>query len=82
MEKQPDDYYATVSEAAKESQSEKAASISYSSHQPNELELAGLVAPTEEESKTLRHVSDKIDWTAYCKRFICISPSIISPVCL
>jgi hypothetical protein len=82
MEKQADDYYATVSEAAKESQSEKAASISSGSHQPNELGLAGLVAPTEEEMKTLRHVSDKIDWTAYCKRFICISPSIISPVCL
>jgi len=65
MEKQADDYYAAVSEAAKDSQSEKAASIS--SHQPDELKLAGLVAPTEEEMNTLRHVSDKINWSAYSK---------------
>jgi len=82
MEKQADDYYAAVSEAAKESQSEKAASISSNSHQPDELRLAGLVAPTEEEMNTLRHVPDKINWSAYSERFIRISPSIISPVCL
>jgi len=67
MEKQADDYYAAVSEAAKDSQSEKAASVSFSSHQPDELQLAGLVAPTEDELNTLRHVSDKINWSAYSK---------------
>ncbi|KAI0300503.1 POT family-domain-containing protein [Multifurca ochricompacta] len=65
MEKQADDsYYAAVGEAAKESKLEKAGSISSSSNQPNELELAGLVAPTEEEMDTLRHVPDKINWSA------------------
>lgn len=82
MEKQADDYYAAVSEAAKESRSEKGVSISSSSHQPDELELAGLVAPTEEEMNTLRHVSDKIDWSAYSEHFIRITPFVISMVCL
>jgi hypothetical protein len=75
MEKQADDaYYAAVSEAAKETRSEKAVSRSSLPHQPDELELAGLIAPTEEEMNTLRHVPDKIDWTAYSEGFIRISP--------
>ena len=65
MEKQADDYYAAVSEAAKNSKFEKAGSVSSSSHQVDELELAGFVAPTDEELDTLRHVPDKINWTAY-----------------
>jgi hypothetical protein len=75
MEKQADDYYAAMGEAAKESHSEKVASLSSTTN-----ELDGLVAPTEEEMGTLRHVSDKIDWTAYCRLF---SPSIMpSLICL
>jgi POT family proton-dependent oligopeptide transporter len=83
MDKQADDsYYAAASEAAKESHSEKAISINTLPHRPDELELAGLVAPTEEESNTLRHVPDKIDWTAYSERFIRISLSVIAMECL
>ena len=65
MEKQVDDYYAAASEAANDSKLEKAHSVSSSSHQADELELAGFVAPTEEELDTLRHVADKINWSAY-----------------
>jgi proton-dependent oligopeptide transporter, POT family len=83
MDKQADgSYYAAASEAAKEPHSEKAISINSLPHQPDELELAGLVAPTEEELNTLRHVPDKIDWTAYSERFIRISPSVIATECL
>ena len=73
MEKQADDY-AAVDEAAKESQFEKATSIKSGSGQPDELELAGLVAPTEEELNALRHVPDKVDWSAYSKCIFHISP--------
>lgn len=65
MEKQADDYYAAAGEAAKDSKLEKTHSSSSSSHQVDELELAGFVAPTEEEIDTLRHVADKINWSAY-----------------
>jgi hypothetical protein len=65
MEKQANDYYAAASEAAKDSKLEKTASATFSSHEVDELELAGFVAPTEEEMDTLRHVSDKINWSAY-----------------
>ena len=84
MEKQADDsfYAAAVSEIAKESRSEKAVSIGSLPHQPDELEFSGLVAPTEEEMNTLRHVPDKIDWTAYSEHFIRISSSIIAAACL
>lgn len=61
MEKQADDYI----EAAGDSKLEKADPASSFSHQADELELAGFVAPTEEEMDTLRHVSDKINWSAY-----------------
>ena len=61
MEKQADDY----SEAVRDSKLEKADPASSFSHQVDELELAGFVAPTEEEMDTLRHVSDKIKWGAY-----------------
>jgi hypothetical protein len=37
------------------------------SHLPDELEHAGHISPTEGEMDTLRHVPDKINWTAYCK---------------
>jgi hypothetical protein len=75
MEKQPDDsYYAAVSEAAKQSPSEKDVSTTSSfPHQSDELELVGLVTPTEGEMNTLRHVPDKIDWSAYSEGFIRIS---------
>jgi POT family proton-dependent oligopeptide transporter len=65
MDKQADDYYAAASEAAKDSKLERTHSVNSSSNQVNELELAGLVAPTEDEMDTLRHVSDKINWSAY-----------------
>lgn len=58
MEKQADDDY-----AAKDS---KTRPTSSSSDQVEELELASYVAPTEEEMDTLRHVPDKINWSAYC----------------
>ena len=74
MEKHADDTYPAVSEAAKEPCSEN--DISFLPHQHDELELACLVAPTEEEMNTLRHVPDKIDWAAYSECFICIVPSI------
>jgi len=63
MKKQDDDAsFAAVNETALKSDSEKAVSISSVAHQLNDL---GLVAPTEEEMNTLRHVPDKINWTAY-----------------
>jgi hypothetical protein len=68
MEKQADDYYAAGSEAARDSKFEKADPASSFSHQVDELEVAGFVAPTDEEMDTLRHVSDKINWSAYRTR--------------
>lgn len=65
MEKQADGDYAVASEAAKDSKFENTGSATFSSHQVDELELAGFVAPTEEEMDTLRHVPDKINWNAY-----------------
>jgi len=71
MEKQADDYYPAVSEAAKVSKFETTTgSAVSSSHQVDELELAGFVAPTEEEMDTLRHVPDKINWSAYLIAFV------------
>lgn len=67
MEKQTDDYYAG---SAKDPRIEKTDSVSSSSHQPDELELAGFVAPTEEEMNTLRHIPDKISWSAYLIAFV------------
>ncbi|KAI0291954.1 hypothetical protein BC826DRAFT_457274 [Russula brevipes] len=69
MEKQADnsDNVAT-SETVKESHPEKAASISSISHRPDELEPSGLVAPTE--MNILRHVPDKIKWSAYMIAFV------------
>jgi hypothetical protein len=76
MEKQADnsDNVAT-SETVKESHSEKAASITSISHRPDKLEPSGLVAPTEEEMNILRHVPDKIKWSAYSKLPCRVSPS-------
>ncbi len=65
MEKQADDYHAAVGEPAKDTKFEKAGSVSSASHQLDELEMAGFVAPTDEEMDTLRHVPDKINWSAY-----------------
>jgi len=75
MEKQTDDCCAAVGEANKESQCESVAVASTNSisRQHDELELAGLVAPTEEEMNTLRHIPDKVDWSAYSKCFFHIS---------
>jgi len=67
MEKQADDYHAAVGGPAKESQSEMVASTESVFRQSDELELVGLVAPTEEEMNTLRHIPDKVDWSAYSK---------------
>jgi len=65
MRKQDDDAsFAAVNETAHKLDSEKTASISSVAHQLDDL---GLVAPTEEEMTTLRHVPDKINWTAYSK---------------
>jgi hypothetical protein len=52
---------------ALDSHAEKTASVSSVSHQLDDLQRGGLVAPTEEEMNALRHVSDKIDWGAYSK---------------
>ncbi|KAF8504545.1 peptide transporter PTR2A [Russula emetica] len=61
MKNQEDDAsFAAVNETAHKSDSEKTVSISSVAHQLNDL---GLVAPTEEEMNTLRHVPDKISWT-------------------
>jgi hypothetical protein len=68
MEKQADDTSnPVVSEAAQKPHSEKTISISLVSHQLDDLQLAGFVAPTEEDIKTLRRVPDKINWSAYRK---------------
>jgi hypothetical protein len=55
--------------AARDSKLGTAASFSSISDQPDELKLAGVVPPTEEEMDTLRHVPDKINWSAYRKSF-------------
>ena len=62
-----DTSYPVAGEDAPNSHAEKAASVSSVSHQLDDLQLGGLFAPTEEEMSTLRHVSDKIDWSAYSK---------------
>ncbi|KAF8483595.1 oligopeptide transporter [Russula ochroleuca] len=69
MEQADDTSYAVVSEAAHKSHSEKTASINSVPHL-DDLQLAGLVAPTEEEMNSLRHVPDKIDWGAYMIAFV------------
>ena len=63
MKKQDDDSFAAVNETAHKSGLEKTVSTSSVAHQLNDLSL---VVPTE-EMNTLRHVPDKIDWTAYSK---------------
>ena len=65
----------------KQSQFERVASINSVSRQlePDELELTDLVAPTEDEMNTLRHVPDKVDWSAYSQCFFHISPSKYNP---
>jgi hypothetical protein len=68
MEQAGNTPYTVVNEAAHKSHSEKTASIS-SVPQLDDLQLAGLVDPTEQEMNTLRHVPDKIDWSAYSKPF-------------
>jgi len=77
MEKQADDYYTAASEAAKDPKSEKTGTDSSSSHQPDELELAGFVAPTEEEMDTLRHIPDKINWGAYSTFSFSFSDAVV-----
>jgi hypothetical protein len=80
MKKQDDDAasFAAVNETAHKSDLEKTASISSVAHQLNDL---GLVAPTEEEMNTLRHVPDKIKWTAYSKPSF-VFRVLMAPVCL
>ena len=78
MKKQDDDAsFAAVNEIALKSDSEKAVSISSVAHQLNDL---GPVAPTEEDMNTLRHVPDKINWTAYSE-FSAVFRVLITPVC-
>ncbi len=65
MNNQADDAsFGAVKESAHKLYSEKAPSIGSVPHQLDDL---GLVAPTKEEMDTLRHVPDKINWTAYSK---------------
>jgi hypothetical protein len=65
MNNQADDAsFGAVKESAHKLYSEKTASISSVPHQLDDL---GLVAPTKGEMDTLRHVPDKINWTAYSK---------------
>jgi POT family proton-dependent oligopeptide transporter len=79
MKKQGDDAsFAAVNETALKSDSEKTVSISSVAHHLNDL---GLVAPTEEEMNTLRHVPDKINWAAYSKPSL-VSRVLMTPVCL
>ena len=66
MDQADDTSYAVAGEAAHKSQSEKIVSIS-SVAQLGDLQFANLVAPTEDEMNSLRHVPDKIDWSAYSK---------------
>ena len=67
MKKQDDDAsFAAVNETSDKPDSEKTGSINLVGPQLNDL---GLAAPTEEEMNTLRHVPDKINWTAYSKPF-------------
>ncbi|KAI0002442.1 peptide transporter PTR2A [Russula compacta] len=69
MEKQTNySYYDAVSEATNDSRSESTITV----HQSDALELVGLVAvaPKEEEMSTLRHVPDKINWSAYLIAFV------------
>jgi len=65
MEKQADD--TSHPEAVQKPHSEKTVSISSAAYQLDDIQHAGLVAPTEEEMNTLRHVPDKINWKAYRK---------------
>ena len=79
MKNQDDDAsFAAVNETAHKSDSEKTVSISSVAHQLNDL---GLVAPTEEEMNTLRHIPDKIDWTAYSKSSL-VFRALMTLVCL
>lgn len=78
MKNQEDDAtFAAVNETAHKSGSEKTVSIGSFPHQLDDL---GLVAPTEEEMNTLRHVPDKIDWTAYSKPSS-VFRVLVAPVC-
>lgn len=67
MEQADDTSYGVASEAAHKLHAEKAVSVSTVQYQLDDLQLAGSAAPTEEEMDSLRHVSDKIDWSAYSK---------------
>ena len=67
MEQADDTSYGVASEAAHKLHAEKAVSVSSVPYQLDGLQLTGPAAPTEEEMNTLRHVSDKIDWSAYSK---------------
>ncbi|KAH9975484.1 hypothetical protein BGW80DRAFT_1436627 [Lactifluus volemus] len=51
-----------------DSKLETVGSSSSTSHRPDQL--AGLISPTEEEMDTLRHIPDKINWSAYFVNFI------------
>jgi hypothetical protein len=66
MEQADDTSYGVASEAAHKLHAEKAVSVSSVPYQLDDLQLAGPAAPTE-EMDSLRHVSDKIDWSAYSK---------------
>ncbi len=78
MKKQQEDdaSFAAVNEAPHMLESEKTVSINSVAHQLDDL---GLIAPTEEEISTLRHVPDKINWPVYCKPSLIF---LITPVCL
>jgi hypothetical protein len=78
MKKQDDDAsFAAVNETALKSGSEKTVSTSSVAHQLNDL---GLIAPTKEEMNTLRHVPDKINWSAYSKPSL-VFRVLVAPVC-
>ncbi len=79
MKKQDDDAsFAAVNETTHKPDLEKTVSISSVAHQLNDL---GLVVPTEEEMNTLRHVPDKIKWSAYSKPSL-VFRVLMTPVCL
>lgn len=77
MEKQTNDSYGVeASEAAEKSNSERAIAVHSFFLQSDGL--VGLVAPKEEEMRNLRHVPDKINWSAYRK----CSFHLLQPKCL
>ncbi|KAI0055438.1 peptide transporter PTR2A [Artomyces pyxidatus] len=75
MEKQADDaFYVAAGEVARKDKDfqpgQKLGGGEKESLDHDQFELDGLVAPTEEEIFTLRHVPDRINWSTYLIAFV------------